>query len=134
MSVLAAGVLFLCTPTAVWDGDGPVWCAEGPRIRLAGIAAREADETCRSNQPCPAASAIEARDALVGILGGARGSLPTGHVKVRAGTMQCRSTGSAGGNRTGAFCTLASGRDLSCEMVATGTVLRWPRYWRAHSC
>lgn len=20
---------FVCTPTAVWDGDGPIWCGEG---------------------------------------------------------------------------------------------------------
>lgn len=27
--VIAAGVTFSCTPQAVWDGDGPIWCAEG---------------------------------------------------------------------------------------------------------
>ena len=72
-SIVAAGASFACTPTRVWDGDGPVWCAEGPHVRLAGIAAREMDGTCRANQPCPDASAIEARDALVVLLGGARG-------------------------------------------------------------
>ena len=41
MSVIAAGLVFLCTPTLVADGDGPVWCAEGPRLRIAGIAARD---------------------------------------------------------------------------------------------
>lgn len=35
-SVVAAGQSFDCTPTRVWDGDGPIWCAEGPRIRLSG--------------------------------------------------------------------------------------------------
>lgn len=44
---LPAGVSFSCTPIAVWDGDGPIWCAEGPRIRLAGVAAREIDGSCR---------------------------------------------------------------------------------------
>ena len=38
--VIAAGVAFTCTPVAVWDGDGPIWCMEGPKIRIAGIAAR----------------------------------------------------------------------------------------------
>ena len=38
-SVVAPGATFTCTPVAVWDGDGPIWCAEGPRIRLEGIAA-----------------------------------------------------------------------------------------------
>ena len=45
--VIAAGASFTCTPTAVWDGDGPIWCAEGPKIRLAGIAAREIDGECK---------------------------------------------------------------------------------------
>lgn len=39
-AIIPAGEIFTCTPTRVWDGDGPVWCAEGPRIRLTGIAAR----------------------------------------------------------------------------------------------
>lgn len=132
--VLAAMASFTCTPVAVHDGDGPIWCAEGPRIRISGIAAREADGSCRSNQPCPDASAEAARDALVDLLGGPRGRLATGHVVVRAAAMRCISTGPAGGTRTGAWCTLADGRDLSCAMIATGTVLRWQRYWGNHRC
>ena len=49
-SLVAPGMVFSCTPTRVWDGDGPIWCAEGPKVRLAGIAAREVDETCRPAQ------------------------------------------------------------------------------------
>jgi endonuclease YncB( thermonuclease family) len=133
-AVVSAGQTFACTPTHVYDGDGPVWCAEGPHVRIAGIAAKEMDETCRDNQPCPAASAVQARDALVSLFGGARGAISTGHVIVRGPTMTCISEGSAGGNRTAAWCTLPSGQDLSCAMVATGTVLRWDRYWRGHRC
>lgn len=40
-AVIPAGQSFQCTPTRVWDGDGPIWCAEGPHVRLSGIAARE---------------------------------------------------------------------------------------------
>lgn len=50
-----SGDTFTCTPIPVWDGDGPIWCAEGPKIRLAGIAARELDGSCRPAHPCPAA-------------------------------------------------------------------------------
>jgi endonuclease YncB( thermonuclease family) len=134
VNIIAAGTLFTCTPTAVWDGDGPVWCAEGPHLRISGIAAKEMDGSCRVGQPCPNASASEARDALVGLLGGARGSLPTGHIRVQAAPMHCLSVGSAGGNRTAAWCRLANGRDLSCAMVATRTVLPWDRYWGNHRC
>jgi endonuclease YncB( thermonuclease family) len=133
-SIVAAGQAFTCTPTHVWDGDGPVWCAEGPRIRIAGIAAREIDGTCRTNQPCPDASAEQARDALVRLLGGARGTISTGHVMVDAPGLTCRSEGSAGGNRTAAWCNFPSGADLSCAMIATGTVLRWERYWKGPEC
>ncbi len=131
---IAAALAFICTPVAVYDGDGPVWCAEGPRLRLSGIAAREMEGTCRPGHPCPRATAEQARDALVALLGGPRGRLATGHIVVRAPAMRCISTGEARGNRTGAWCTLADGRDLSCAMVATGTVLRWQRYWGNHRC
>ena len=63
---LASAATFVCTPIAVWDGDGPIWCKEGPKIRIAGIAAREMDGTCSRRHPCPASSAAAARDALVG--------------------------------------------------------------------
>jgi endonuclease YncB( thermonuclease family) len=133
-SIVASGQTFTCTPTHVWDGDGPVWCAEGPHLRIAGIAAREMDGTCRTNQPCPAASAIEVRDALVQLMGGARGTISTGHVVVRGPRLTCRSEGGAGGNRTAAWCRLPSGADLSCAMIKTGTVLRWDRYWKGPAC
>lgn len=133
-SIVASGQTFTCTPTHIWDGDGPVWCAEGPHLRIAGIAAREMDGTCRTNQPCPAASAIEARDALVKLMGGARGTISTGHVVVKGPRLTCRSEGGAGGNRTAAWCRLPSGADLSCAMIKTGTVLRWDRYWKGPAC
>lgn len=133
-SIVASGQTFVCTPTHVWDGDGPVWCAEGPHLRIAGIAAREMDGTCRTNQPCPDATAIKARDALVRLMGGARGTISTGHVVIRGPRLTCRSEGAAGGNRTAAWCRLPSGADLSSAMIKTGTVLRWDRYWKGPAC
>lgn len=132
--VMAAGAVFPCTPVAVWDGDGPVWCAEGPKIRIAGVAARELDGTCRTSHPCPAVDAIEARDRLVGILGGSRGTLRSGHVIVRSAPMTCVSEGSAGGARTAAWCRSPAFGDLSCAVVRAGGALRWRRYWQNHRC
>jgi endonuclease YncB( thermonuclease family) len=134
VTVVPSGETFTCTPTHVWDGDGPIWCAEGPHIRLSGIAARELDGACKAGHPCPSASGINARDRLVRLLGGTRGVTPTGHILVVGPRLVCRSTGSGGGNRTAAWGSLPSGRDMSCAMVATGTVLRWPRFWKSHSC
>ena len=132
--VVPAGQTFTCTPTAVWDGDGPIWCAEGPRVRIAGVAAREIDGTCKGPQPCPNVSGIVARDRLVKLFGGSRGARPEGHIVVRAVPMSCRSEGSAGGSRTAAWCSSPAFGDLSCAVVREGGAVRWARYWLSHSC
>lgn len=132
--IVQTGKTFSCTPTAVWDGDGPIWCAEGPKIRIAGVAAREMDGSCQSNHPCPSVSAVEARNRLVQLLGGSRGTLSTGHVRVRSETMRCISEGSAGGSRTAAWCYSPAFGDLSCAVVRAGGAMRWARYWRDHRC
>jgi endonuclease YncB( thermonuclease family) len=124
----------IASPTAVWDGDGPIWCAEGPHVRLAGIAAREIDGTCRSNQPCPKASAEASRDALVRLLGKPVGIGREGHVLVQGPALRCVSRGSAGGSRTGAWCISPKSGDVSCAMVRGGWALKWARYWRGHVC
>ena len=133
-AIAAAGTSFDCTPTRVWDGDGPIHCAEGPRIRLSGIAAREADGSCRPGHPCPASSAEAARDSLVALVGRRLAVAATGHTMVEGPTLRCTSEGSAGGKRTAAWCVSPTAGDLSCAMVASGTVLKWDRYWRDHSC
>jgi endonuclease YncB( thermonuclease family) len=132
--VVPAGQSFQCTPTLVWDGDGPIWCAEGPRIRIAGVAAREIDGSCRPGQPCPAVSGPDARDRLVRVLGGARGTTADGHVRVRSAAMTCLSDGSGRGSRTAAWCRSPSFGDLSCAVVRAGGAVRWARFWRGHSC
>lgn len=132
--VVPSGRTFRCTPTAVWDGDGPIWCAEGPRIRIAGVAAREIDGSCRSNQPCPSIGGVDARDRIVGLFGGSRGETPDGHILVRSATMTCRSDGSAGGSRTAAWCLSPVFGDLSCAATRAGGAVRWTRFWRDHRC
>lgn len=134
VEIVSAGNSFKCTPVAVWDGDGPLWCAEGPRIRISGVAAREMDGTCRPNQPCPSLGAIEARDRLVKLLGGATGKLKTGHITVTSPAMTCLSVGGAGGSRTAAWCKSPLFGDLSCALVKSGGAVRWPEYWRDHRC
>lgn len=121
---LVSAATFVCTPVAVWDGDGPIWCKEGPKIRIAGIAAREMDGTCSRGHPCPAASAVAARDALVQLLGGPKGQRDTGHIIVRASAMRCSVDGQSYG-RVVASCRLSDGRDLAKAMLATRTVQPW---------
>lgn len=119
-----AGEAFACTPVRVWDGDGPIWCAEGPRIRLAGIAARELDGTCRGGHPCPKASGIQARDRLVQLLGGPRGTTRDGHVLVRGPRLSCRSRGPDRYGRTLADCA-GRGGDVGAALVRAGVAARW---------
>jgi len=80
IGVVPAGQSFECTPVRVWDGDGPIWCAEGPRIRVAGIAAREIDGSCYPYQPCPKIGPQRSRDALAALVGVATGKSAEGHV------------------------------------------------------
>jgi Micrococcal nuclease (thermonuclease) homologs len=134
VTVVPSGNMFTCTPTAVWDGDGPIWCAEGPRVRVAGIAARELDGSCSPGHPCPEADAKKARDHLVSLIGEPRGLNATGHMLVSGPEMRCISNGSAGGNRTAAFCISPRSGDLSCAMVRDGYAAKWERYWAGHRC
>lgn len=133
-AIVLSGQSFACTPVHVWDGDGPIWCAEGPRIRLSGIAARELDGTCKPGHPCPVADPVQSRDALVKFVGRRTGVAREGHIIVKGPAMACRSVGSAGGDRTGAFCVSPLSGDLSCRMVASNWADKWPKYWRRHKC
>lgn len=132
-AIVASGATFTCTPVRVWDGDGPIWCAEGPKIRLAGIAAREIDGTCNPGHPCPAASGPAARDALVRLIGTPIGRAPSGHVLVKGTALHCVSEGSGKGSRTAAWCAGPRG-DPSCAMVKSGNALRWNRYGGRSVC
>lgn len=133
-SKIPAGQSFVCTPTRVWDGDGPIWCDEGPHVRLAGVAAKEMDGTCRSNQPCPKASAEQARDKLVSLIGKHIGWSSQGHALVKGPSMICRSDGSAGGNRTAAWCKSPISGDVNCAIIRSGVAMKWDKYWSNHRC
>lgn len=132
--VVQEGQNFICTPTRVWDGDGPIWCKEGPKIRLAGISAREIDGSCMLGHPCSTKSGDAARDHLVVLLGGSRGNSKSGHVIVEGPRLTCESTGHAKGSRTGAWCQRSDGVDLSCAMLKGGYAVRWASYDPHNRC
>lgn len=132
--IVPAGQSFDCTPVRVWDGDGPIWCAERPRIRLSGIAAREMDGTCSPGHPCPKVSGTAARDYLVRLVGKPTGVSSQGHILITGAKLSCKSVGGAGGSRTAAWCSNSKSGDLSCAMVKGGYALRWKKYWGRHQC
>lgn len=124
---------FTCTPTRVWDGDGPIWCAEGPRVRLASISAREINGSCRRGHPCPKASGTAARDYPVRLLGGGRGRSREGHTLVAGPQLRCFASGSTY-DRTAALCGGPLTGELNCEMVRSGLALAWPGRGRPRIC
>ena len=126
-------IAFTCVAVAVWDGDGPILCRDGGKVRLSGINAREMDGYCRVGHPCPAAGAIVARDALVQLLGGKSGVTRDGHITLRPVVLKCQVTGGSYGRIT-AFCRAPNVGDLSCALLASGTVAKWPRFWGQHRC
>src|SRR3546814_10922943 len=122
---------FACTPSLVWDGDGPIWRREGAHVRLAGIAAREIDNSCRPGQPCPRASGPAARDALVRLLGGPRGRTSTGPIRVAGSTLRCVSIGAAKGNPTGTRSNAPGLGHPSFAYHAPGTGPSWRKSARS---
>jgi endonuclease YncB( thermonuclease family) len=109
---------FPCAVASVHDGD-TFRCADGVRVRVAGIDARELDGSCAPGHPCASAPPEQATAALDRLIDGQ--------------TLTCEPNGRTY-NRVAAFCRRADGVDVSCAMLASGTVARWDRYWRGHRC
>lgn len=109
---------FPCTVASVHDGD-TMRCEDGTRVRLAGIDARETDGSCAPGHPCAAAPAEAATAKLEQLALG--------------WSFTCEDTGRTYNRRAG-FCRRSDGLDLSCAMLASGTVAKWGRYWRGHRC
>lgn len=105
---------FTCEVSDVHDGD-TLRCADGVRVRLHAVAARELDGTCSPGHPCPAASAESARAALQQL--------------AARQTIQCWPIGKSYGRVT-AICRTSTGLEINCAMVRSGTTLVWDRFNR----
>lgn len=115
----ATGAQFPCTVLSVYDGDGPINCAEidaqgrQVSVRLRGIEAREPDNSCQA-EICPEMSGEEAKATLT---------------RLAVGRLQCTSFGPSY-NRIDASCRNPADVDISCEMIRSGAAVRWPEYDR----
>lgn len=103
---------FACQVSSITDGD-TLRCADGTRVRLHAVAARESDETCSVGHPCPSASAASATAKLEELAGGQ--------------TLQCQQTGTSY-NRVTAICRSEANVEINCAMVQSGTVVIWPKF------
>jgi len=112
IGAVANGGTFACTVASVSDGD-TLRCADGTRVRLSAIAARESDGSCRPGHPCPSATAAAAKAALERLALGQ--------------TLSCEANGSSY-DRVTAWCRNAAGTQLNCAMVEGGYAARWKRF------
>jgi endonuclease YncB( thermonuclease family) len=113
---------FLCLVTRVHDGDGPLWCANGMKVRVAGIQAPDFANAapCRRDRAAYVCSNVKA----------ARSQRVVERLTLNR-TMTCKSVGKSF-KRVVARCTLPDGRSLSCATIAAGAATRWESYWRRY--
>lgn len=115
---------FTCTVAHITDGD-TFRCAEQDatgreiRVRVSGLDAREKDGTCAPGHPCASAPAQAATAELSQLIQGQ--------------VLTCEPVGETY-HRVAAWCTRRDGTDVSCAMMASGTVALWPKYWGSHRC
>ncbi|WP_267395003.1 MULTISPECIES: hypothetical protein [unclassified Sphingomonas] len=123
--IAAAAPQFSCTVTRVHDGDGPLWCSNGIKVRVAGIQAPDftSAEPCRRpdarrvNYTCDDRAAHRSQQIVERL--------------VLNRTLACQPMGKSY-KRVVARCTLPDGRSLSCAAIAAGAAVRWDRYWRQY--
>jgi endonuclease YncB( thermonuclease family) len=123
MLVFAATTSFQCRVTHVHDGDGPLWCSDGTKVRIAGVQAPDfvSAAPCRRpehvNYRCDDVAAERSRQLTEQLVLGKR--------------LMCVAVDTSY-RRVVARCTLPDGRSLSCATVAAGAAVRWDRYWRRY--
>ena len=125
MIALALATTFSCTVTRVHDGDGPLWCSNGVKVRIAGVQAPDfesalpcrAADSRRKTYRCDNAAAEQSRQIVE-------------RMALRQ-TLRCEATGKSY-SRVVARCTLPDGRSLSCAAIAAGAAVRWDHYWRQY--
>lgn len=97
---------FRCKVARITDGD-TLRCADGTRVRLAGIDAPEISE-CRQGRKCVSGDAHASRRVLASLAADE--------------TLQCRRVGTSY-SRAVAFCS-SQGVDLSCALVRNGAAVK----------
>lgn len=123
-AALAPGQTFTCDVVRVHDGDGPIWCMDGPKLRVAGIQAPdfESASPCRQ-RPIRAGyvcSDVRARAAQRAV------SHLVLHRRLTCVALE------PSYSRMVATCRLPDGRDLGCAIVAAGAANWWPAYVRRY--
>jgi len=104
--------LLICLAALAIDGD-TLACADGTRLRVAGIEANELHQPGCHLPACPAMSGVEARERMQAIVSGK--------------TLTYQPVGKTW-NRISARVTLPDGRDLACQAIRDGVAVRWEKF------
>jgi endonuclease YncB( thermonuclease family) len=113
---------FTCEVVKVHDGDGPLWCRTGIKVRVAGIQAPDYE----SAQPCRTRRASYVCDDRA-----AAASQRVAQRLTLNKRLICQPVDRSY-KRVVARCTLPDGRSLSCAMLAASAATRWETYWRRY--
>jgi len=105
------GAVIMCLVVAVPDADS-LRCADGRRIRLAGISALERNGSCNSRPHCPSMRHRQAQPIAARLTLGR--------------TIAFRVVG------TSYRRTVGENRTLRCALVRSGAAVEWPRYMRQY--
>lgn len=112
---------FLCLVASVHDAD-TLRCADGTKLRVAAVNAREVDGSCIRRAPCPVMRHAQAKPLVERLVLGR--------------TLRCRRVGVSYA-RVVADCRLPGGEDLPCAIVRTGAAAWWSAYalrYRMRTC
>lgn len=113
---------FVCQVVKVHDADGPLWCRNGTKVRVAGVQAPDFE----SSAPCRLHDLNYVCDDVK-----ARASQRIAARLTLGKALDCRPVGRSY-QRVVARCTLPDGRSLSCALIAAGAAIRWDSYWRRY--
>ncbi|MBM3333394.1 hypothetical protein FJY63_01915 [Candidatus Sumerlaeota bacterium] len=105
------GAVIMCLVVAASDAD-TVRCADGRRVRLAGISALERDGSCNSRPYCPAMRHKQAQPIAARLTLGR--------------TIAFRVVGKSYDRDVG------ENKALRCALVQSGAAVEWPRYMRRY--
>jgi len=125
LMLAAASPAFTCVVTRVHDGDGPLWCANGVKVRVAGIQAPDFESASPCRRPAPQRAAYTCDTAA------AKRSRAIVERLTLQKRLKCQPVDRSY-KRVVARCTLPDRRSLSCATIAAGAAVRWDRYWRKY--
>ena len=116
---------FVCEVVKVHDGDGPLWCRSGQKVRVAGIQAPDFENAEPCRRPAARRAAYTCDDTTA-----QRSQQIVSRLTLNQ-RLVCQPMGTSY-KRVVARCTSPDGRSLSCATIPAGAAVRWDSHWRRY--